>query len=341
MKSIYLTRNGQSSGAFEIREEAIPIPKANEVVIKVKVMGINFADILIRRGLYPDPPPLPAVIGYDVAGIVHAVGDDVTHVKEGQRVATLTRFGGYSEYAITLGEGVAPIPDDMSYEVAASLAVQGSTAYYCAEESVQLHEGDHVLIQAAAGGVGSMMVQYAKHKGCIVFGTASTLKQDYLREIGVDYPIDYTKKDFADVIVKQLNGKKQLDVVFDSMGGIPFKKAMKILGQGGRMVCIGAATQMDAGKKSLLKTLKVGYGFGIFSPIQLLTNSQAIIAVNMLRIGDYRPKVFQHVLNQVINLTAERVFKPHIDKSFKADQVADAHEYIEQRKSKGKVVMTW
>lgn len=341
MKAIYLKKCGESKDVFEFKDIEIPVAKPNEVVIKVHTMGINFADILVRRGLYPDPPPNPAIIGYDVAGIVHAKGDNVTHVEVGQRVAALTRFGGYAEYACTLSEAVAPIPDEMTFEIGTSLAVQACTAYYCAEESVTLREGDNVLVQAAAGGVGSMLVQYAKHKGCKIFGTASTKKQDYLKKLGVDIPIDYTKADFAQTIKSKLKEGEQLDVVFDSMGGIPFKKAMKILGQGGRMVCIGAATQMDAGKKNLLATLKVGYGFGIFSPIQLLTNSQAIIAVNMLRIGDYRPHVFQKVFKKVIELTVEGVFKPHIGKVFSADQVADAHDYVEQRKSVGKVVLNW
>lgn len=324
-----------------MRESEIPTPDAEEIVIAVKAIGLNFADVLARRGLYPDAPKNPAVLGYDVAGVVHSIGEEVTHVKVGQRVAALTRFGGYSEYAITFAEGVAAIPDNISFEEATALATQGCTAYYCAEESVQLHEGDNVLVHAAAGGVGSLLVQYAKHKGCKVYGTASTKKQDFLRELGVDVPIDYTSQNFDEIITKDLIEDQQLDVIFDSIGGSVFKKGMKTLGQGGRMVSYGAASQMDKGKKNLIATLKVGLGFGIFSPIPLLMNSQSIITVNMLRVADHRKHIFKHVFDQVMDLASQGVLKPKVGKVFPVDQFADAHAYLEQRKSLGKVVVNW
>ena len=341
MKAIYLIKYGNSNQAFEIRDTPIPDIEDNEVIIAVKSIGLNFADVLARRGLYPDAPKNPAVLGYDVAGTIHSKGKDVTHVDIGQRVAALTRFGGYTEYAKTFAEGVAAIPDNVSFEEATALATQGCTAYYCAEESVQLHEGDHVLIHAAAGGVGSLLVQYAKYKGCKVYGTASTKKQDFLRELGVDVPIDYTSQNFDDIISRDLKDGQQLDVIFDSIGGAVFKKGMKILGQGGRMVTYGAASQMDKGKKNLIATLKVGLGFGIFSPISLLMSSQAIISVNMLRIADHRKHIFKHVFEQVMDLTSKGVLKPKVGKVFPADQFAEAHEYLEQRKSLGKVVVNW
>jgi len=307
LKAIYLTKHGNSDKAFEIRESEIPTISDDEVVIEVRSIGLNFADVLARRGLYPDAPKNPAVLGYDVAGTVHSKGRDVTHVEVGERVAALTRFGGYAQYAKTFAEGVAKLPDSISFEEATALATQGCTAYFCAEESVQLHAGDNVLVHAAAGGVGSLLVQYAKHKGCKVYGTASTKKQDFLRELGVDVSIDYTSQDFDRIIVNDLQDDQQLDVIFDSIGGSVFKKGMKILGQGGRMVTYGAASQMDKGKKSLVATLKVGLGFGIFSPIPLLMKSQSIVTVNMLRIADHRKQVFKHALNQFIYKHPRRI----------------------------------
>lgn len=341
MKSIYLIKHGDSKDAFDIRETEIPKIEDDEVIIKVHAIGLNFADVLARRGLYPDAPKNPAVLGYDVAGVIHSKGKAVSHVEIGQRVAALTRFGGYTEYAKTFAEGVAVIPDNISFEEATALATQGCTAYYCAEESVQLHAGDNVLVHAAAGGVGSILVQYAKHKGCKVYGTASAKKQDFLRELGVDVPIDYTSQNFDEIISKDLMEDQQLDVIFDSIGGSVFKKGMKTLGQGGRMVTYGAASQMDKGKKSLIATLKVGLGFGIFSPIALLMKSQSIISVNMLRIADHRKQIFKHVFEQVMDLSGQGILKPKVGKVFNVDEFAEAHTFLEQRKSIGKVVVNW
>ena len=165
MKAIYIKKTGPANKAFDFREVPIPEPTDNEVCIQVNSFGLNFADVLARMGLYQDAPPLPSVIGYDVAGTVRAIGSTVTTCKVGDRVTSLTRFGGYAEYACTMQEGVTVIPDDLDFATATALSTQGCTAYYCTDECVQLHEGDNVLIQAAAGGVGSIQVQIAKHKG--------------------------------------------------------------------------------------------------------------------------------------------------------------------------------
>ena len=340
MKAIYLNKHGESNQAFETRDTEMPIPGSNDVVIKVHSFGLNFADVLARRGLYPDAPKNPAVLGYDVAGTVHGVGSNVQGLEIGQRVTALTRFGGYSEYAVTMSEGVAVIPDEMDYGIATALATQGCTAYYCAEESVTLHEGDNVLIQAAAGGVGIILCQIAKHRGCKVFGTASSHKMDFLSQLGVDHPLDYTKVNFSDEVVK-LIGKNKIDVVFDSLGGKAFKQGMKLLSPGGRMVSFGAASQVTGGKTSKLKALGVALNFGFFSPITLLMQSRAIISVNMLRIADYRPHVFKKVLEGVVDMAAKGIINPTLGKTFNVEQIADAHDYLESRKSIGKVVVEW
>lgn len=341
MKAIYIEKTGPAQKAFNIKESDIPQAAARDVCIKVECFGLNFADVLARQGLYPDAPPLPSLIGYDVAGHIHAVGSEVTEFQAGQRVTALTRFGGYAEYATTMVEGVALIPEDLDFPTATALATQACTAYFCTDESVKLYEGDRVLIQAAAGGVGSVLVQIAKSKGCIVYGTASSAKQDFLRQLGVDYPIDYTTDDFSEKIKDSLGDYPGIDVAFDSIGGKAFKKAFKLLGPGGRLVFIGAASQLKNGKSNIFNTLGMAAGFGIYSPIQLVMSSKALIGVNMLRIADNRPHVFQSVLENVVQLWKDKVIQPHIGKVFEATDIAEAHEYLESRKSMGKVVCEW
>ncbi len=339
MQAFYLTKYGNSDTAFALRQTDIPTADANEVVIKVACFGLNFADVVARRGLYPEAPKNPAVLGYDVAGIVHAVGAGVTGLHIGQRVTALTRFGGYAEYAKTAATGVAPIPDDLDFATATALATQGCTAYYCAYESVRLHEGDRVLVQAAAGGVGSLLVQIAKHEKCIVYGTASSSKMDFLTQLGVDVPIDYTKSDFSSII--RQHSPQGVDVVFDSLGGRTFRNSFRLLRPTGRIVTFGAAEQISGNSTNKLKAIGVALRFGIFSPIQLLMPSQAVIGVNMLKVGDNHPEVLQHCLREVVKMASSGIITPKIDRVFAAKDLASAHEYLESRRSMGKVVVQW
>ena len=337
MKAIYLQKYGSAQEAFVVKETKIPIPKEDEVLIKVKYSGLNFADVIARRGMYPDAPKNPALLGYDVSGEISAVGKKVTEFKIGQQVVAMTRFGGYAEYAVTNKNGLAVVPDGYDMAAATVLATQACTAYYCAEDCVTLHKGDKVLIQAAAGGVGSLLVQIAKHRGCIIYGTASTGKQDFIKKLGVDYAIDYTKDNFYDVI--KGNGH-QLDMVFDSLGGTAFAKGVKLLAPGGKMVCYGAAEQLES-RKNKLKLISLAVGFGLFSPISLLMQSKSIITVNMLRIADFKQSVFNEVLQNVIKMADQKIITPHVSKVFPALDIADAHDFLESRQSTGKVVLKW
>lgn len=337
MKAIYLTKYGDSEKVFETREVEKPRPGSGQILIKVDAFGLNFADVVARRGLYPDAPRNPAILGYDVAGTVAELGEGVTAFSIGDRVAALTRFGGYAEYACTMEEGVAKIPGNMDTALSTALATQACTAYYSAVQCVNLLEGDKVLVHAAAGGVGSILVQLAKYKGCTVFGTASGGKLDYLNSIGVDFPIDYTSEDFQKVISGRLGGNK-LDYAFDSIGGRTFKKSWKLLKPGGSIISYGAASQLNGNK---LQAIGVALNFGIFSPIQLLMQSRSIITVNMLRIADHKPDLFKHVFEGVMNLVEQDVIKPKLAKKYPADEIAEAHAFLESRKSMGKVVLEW
>ncbi|MBT4399982.1 MAG: zinc-binding dehydrogenase, partial [Bacteroidetes bacterium] len=249
-------------------------------------------------------------------------------------------FGGYAEYVSTQAEGVAAIPAGWDPGRATSLTTQACTAVYCAEEVINLYPGERVLIQAASGGVGRTLIQLAKHYGCEVFATASGGKQDYLKEMGVDHPIDYIKEDFSQRIPEILNGEK-LDVVFDNLGGKRYKQGLNLLGPAGRIVSYGAADNNKGSKSGKWNTIKLGLGFGFHSPIKLVMKSQAMIGVNMLRIADYKPLVLKKTLNRVIELVDKGIIDPRLDKTFSADKIAEAHDYLESRKSKGKVVIIW
>jgi len=202
MQAIYLVKNGSATTAFELRETAIPEPKEREVRIKVEAFGLNYADVMARNGLYKDAPPMPAVLGYEVVGIVDAVGKELDTDIIGKRVVAFTRFGGYAQYAITAEQGFTVI-DDLEAGKALSIATQYATAYYMAYELNNLTEGDTVLVHAGAGGVGTALIQLCKRKGCTVFATAgSDEKCEYMLGQGANYAINYSKKEYKTEIEK-------------------------------------------------------------------------------------------------------------------------------------------
>lgn len=338
MKAAVLVKNSTPDKAFEIREVPTPEPDENQVLIKVEGFGLNFADIMARQGNYQDCPPLPAVIGYDVVGKVEKTGRGVDNVKVGDRVTALTRFGGYAEYALTDYRACAKIADDYDLGKATALTTQYCTAYHCFADMANVQEGEYVLIHAAAGGVGTALVQLAKHKGCIIFGTAgSDAKLKNLKEMGVDYPINYNKESFVDA-VKKVIGERGVDAIFDAVGGDNVKKDLKVLGSGGRLVLFGAATMTG---NNIFQKVNAGIGFGFYHPAEFMMTSRAMIGVNMLRIADNRPEVLKRCLENVVKLTEQGVLDPVVGKVFPVSELAAAHEYLESRKSVGKITVVW
>jgi NADPH2:quinone reductase len=340
VRAIVLIRHGPPADAFEEQDRPLPEPAAGQVRIAVEAFGLNYADVSARQGTYRDAPPIPCVIGYEVVGRIDAHGPGVDAPAVGQRVAALTRFGGYASAAVTDARAVVPIADDLDAGVAAALPTQGGTAYYCAEEMVRLHPGDHVLVQAAAGGVGTILVQLCKRRGCIVYGTAgSDAKLDHLRHLGVDHAINYRREDFAAAVCR-LRGDAGLDVVFDSLGGSAVRKGLALLAPGGRMVCFGAA-ERAAGRPQWAHDLRFALAFGVVHPIPLLMESRSLLGVNMLRIADHRPDTLRRVLHGVADLFRTGEIRPTVGGRFTAAQIAEAHALLASRGSTGKIVVTW
>jgi NADPH:quinone reductase-like Zn-dependent oxidoreductase len=338
MRAIFLIKNGSAENAFEIREISVPSPAFGQVLIKVEAFGLNFADVMARNGMYKDAPPKPCVLGYDVAGTVEAIGEGVAHLKTGDRVTAMTRFGGYAEYALTDARATAIIPESLDYATATALTTQYCTAYFAAAEMVNLHPGDKVLIHSGAGGVGTALIQFAKYKQCEIFSTAgSAEKINHLKELGVQHAINYNLQDFEKEVNAITQGKG-LDVIFDAVGGKSVKKGFRALSAGGRIVCYGAS---DMTNKNLWGKLQSAIGFGIYHPVMLMMPSKTIIGVNMLSVADQHPEVLQRCLTEVVRLTATGVFAPAVGKVFQAAAIGAAHEYLEKRKSMGKVAIKW
>lgn len=339
MKAIYIVKHGDVDEAFEVRETPKPVPKAGEALIKVEAFGLNFADIMARKGMYKDAPPIPSLMGYDVVGTVERVGSNVINLLEGDRVTALTRFGGYAEYAITDARAAAKISDKISVTEATALTTQYCTAYYCAAEVVNLFAGDKVLIHSAAGGVGTGLMQYALYKGCEVFATTgSSSKVELLKQMGAHHVINTSKVDFDEYIDETTKGDG-VDVIFDAVGADFIKRGIKILNAGGRIVCYGAAQMTDA--SNVFSQLIKGIQFGIYHPAEFMMTSKSLIGVNMLKIADHKPEVLKRCLENVVRLVDQGVFKPQGGKTFKAQDIGAAHTYLESRQSTGKVACVW
>jgi NADPH2:quinone reductase len=340
MKAFVLVRNGKPDKAFELQELPTPQPKANEVVVETECFGLNFADIMARNGLYQDCPPLPAVIGYEAVGKIVAKGTDVKSIDIGQRVVAFTRFGGYATHVVTDERAVAPIADDMDAGKACALATQYCTAYFAAAEMTTLHEGYNVLIDAAAGGVGTALVQIARNKKCIIYGGAgSDEKLEYMKQQGVQFSINYRKYDFYAEAKRVMKGNNA-DVVFNSTGGSTVPKGMKVLGSGGRLICYGAAE--GAGRsKFFLNTVKLGIDFGLMFPPLLVMNAKSFMGLNMLRIADNKPEILQRCLIAVVKLYEQKAIDPVVGRVFSSNELSAAHDFLESRKSMGKIIVKW
>ena len=339
MKAVYLIKTGPANQALEIKEVSLPEPNKGQVRIKVECFGLNYADVMARNGLYDAAPKIPCVLGYEVVGTIEKVAAGGNDTLIGKRVVAFTRFGGYAEYAITSEEACAEI-EDMDAGEAAAIAVQYATAYYMALYAIRLHKGNKVMIHAGAGGVGTALIQLCKLAGCTVFANAgSDEKLEYMKDLGADFVINYRKDDYETVIKKELKGQK-LDVTFNPIAGSTFKKDMKLLGAGGKLILFGGSER--SGKKwGFFSTLNFVRKMGLMIPIGLVMSSKSVIGVNMLNIGDNHPEILKRCMDEVIQLMKDKKIQPHVGARFNYQQVADAHELLGSRNSLGKIVVYW
>ena len=316
----------------------------HEVLIQVKYIGINFADIIARKGFYKWAKGLPFCPGFEISGTIEDTGAKSTF-KIGSNVMAVTKFGGYSEYLIADKNRVKIIPKNMSYKEAASIPVVYITAYHSLIEVLRIRKGEDILIQAVAGGVGIAALQIAKAKGLIVFGTASTNEKLQFAQIhGLDYGINYKTHDFELEISTLTNGKG-IKFLLDSLGGHALKKGIRCLSSPGNAVTIGATSIIPStgfSIESLIRWGKIVSDFvkgGIFHPFYLIEKNQGISGVQILLLWD-NIQYLNQIINKIIDLYNKNLIKPHIDKVFPLEEVGKAHEFIEQRYAKGKILLS-
>jgi NADPH:quinone reductase-like Zn-dependent oxidoreductase len=336
MRAAVIRRYG-APDVFEYREWPEPALEAGHCLVRVKAAGINFADLLQRMGLYPGTPKPPFVPGFEVAGVVERAAGNAS-CKPGDRVVAMTRFNGYVELAACHPSSVFPLPARMTFEEAAAIPVNYLTAHHSMFEMGNLREGDRILIHGAAGGVGVAAVQLAKARKLEVFGTAGPGKQDFLRQSGVDHPIDYTREDFVDAVRRIAPGG--IEMVMDAIGGKSFANSYKCLGPMGRLIVYGfSASANAAGKRSLVRGGKALLQTPSFKPLDLMSKNIAVIGVHLGRL-DAKQAVMRREMGAVLEMYAAGQIKPLVGKTFPLEKAAEAHRYIHDRKNIGKVVLT-
>lgn len=337
MKAVWIPKHGRPD-VLEVRSAADPTPGSSEVRIRVRASGINFADVMARQGLYPDAPPTPMVVGYEVSGVIDAVGGDVGDRSEGQRVIAMVRFGGYADMVCVDAAQTYLMPEKMSFEEGAALPVTYLTAYHMLFNVFRVRPGDHVLIHQAAGGVGTAATQLCRSVGDVVtYGTASRPKHDYVRDNGCDHPIDYHSMDYAEEIRKLTDGRG-VHAVLDALGGDDWKKGYGLLRPGGTLIAFGWANMAKHGKRKISHVVGQFTHTPLWTPIRFMQDNRGAAGVNMGHLWAER-ELAVNAFTELLKLYEGGAIAPRVDRCFPFEQAADAHAYIEAGQNVGKVLL--
>lgn len=324
---------------LQISESADPHPGPGQVTIDVEAAGVNFADVMMRLGLYPDAPKLPAVPGYEVAGTVAMVGANVDSSLLGKPVVAMCNFGGYSEKVCVDSTLVFERPTHLEATAAAALPVNYLTAWQMVKVMAPVTAGDRVLVHSAAGGVGQAVLQLCQTVGAKVVGSASEAKHEALLAQGLDYVFDSRQKEFA-TGVKAATGGQGVDVALEPRNGRWIYESYLSLAKCGRLVLFGfsnAAQGHRSGTFSALKTLAQVPWFQL-NPIRLMNDNKSIGGVNLGRMWDQSHRTAQW-MKQLMDLFEVGAIAPKIDSIFPFSQAGKAHERLETRANFGKVIL--
>jgi NADPH2:quinone reductase len=320
MKAIQVAAPGGPE-VLKLVDLPTPDPKANEVLIQIEAAGVNFIDVYFREGRYP--APLPFVNGQEAAGEVVAVGPEVLDLKPGDRVAYTGALGSYAEYAAMPADRLVKIPDELDFNQAAAAMLQGMTAHYLTHSTYPVKPGDTVLIHAAAGGVGALLVQMAKQLGARVIGTAgSEAKAERARAAGADEVIIYTSQDF-ETETRRLTDDEGVHVVYDGVGKDTFARDLKVLRPRGYLVLFGGASGAVP-PFDLLELTKHGSLFVTRPSLQHYVASRAELAQRS---------------GAVLQAIVQGDLKLRIDQTYPLAEAEQAHRDLEGRKTTGKLLL--
>ena len=338
MRQIWIMKAGAPE-VLTLKEAPDPAPRSGELRIRVEASGVNFADILGRMGIYPDLPALPVVVGYEVGGRVDAVGDGVDAAWLGRDVFAMTRFGGYADVVCVPENQVFARPPGMSAEQGAAIPVNYFTAWQLVVVMGALRAGETMLVHSAGGGVGIAATQIAKHIGAQVIGTASTAKHEQLRSLGVDHLIDYRSEDF-EARTREIMAGRGVELILDAVGGASFKKGYRLLAPTGRLGMFGISSAATGKERSIISMLRTvaSMPWFQFTPLALINQNKGVFGVNLGHLWKELERI-RGWSDSLLELWDQGVVRPQIARTFRFEEAAAAHHYIQDRKNIGKVLL--
>ena len=296
-------------------ERPEPTADKDHEIIQVRAIGINFADIMGRMGLYPDAPPIPFVPGYEVAGLV-----------KGKRVVAVTRFNGYADKVVVRKDQLFPLPDSISFEEAAAIPVNYLTAWVALEEQARVRKGDRVLVEHGAGGVGIAALQICRKAGATFVGVVSTKeKADFLRAQG------------GEAVIRGEKIEGPFHIILDPTGATALRKDINLLAPAGSVILYGASEFVQGPKKKIISTAWRYLRRPKIDPYTLPYKNVGIYGLNMLTYGQEASKV---AMKKILAGLEEGWLRPHVGATFSLEKAAEAHQYMQDRKNIGKVVLT-
>lgn len=323
---------------LQVKEEILPEPARNEVRIDVKAVGLNFADVFERLGLYAAAPKAPFVPGFEVAGVIDSVGEDVPSYDPGDRVFAVTHFGGYKSCLNLSADFVRPLPDDYSFEEGAGFPTTYLTAYHGMLNLAHIKQKESLLIHAAAGGVGTAAIQIAQIFDAEIFATCgSEAKVQFLKTLGEFQIINYREEDFAKVI-RQKNNGSGVDIVMDSVGGKSFRKGYELLNPLGRLIIFGLGDMMPARRRNWLKLAWKYLTLPRFNPFDMIPDNKTVAGFHLAYMFDY-VDLFDASITELLTWANQGRLKPIIGRVFPFGEAAAAQRFLQSRQSVGKVIL--
>jgi NADPH:quinone reductase-like Zn-dependent oxidoreductase len=321
-----------------VRQRPIPVPGQGQVLVKVAATGVSFAELSMRRGRYYDQPPFPFVPGYDLVGVVEALGTGVDPTLARRRVAVLTKVGGWTTHAVVDAADLVAVPDAVDSESAETVVVNGITAWQMLHRKARIRRGQTILVHGANGGVGSILVQLAAIAGAHVIGTASARHHDALRALGAT-PIDYRTEDVP-ARVRELAPGGLVDAVFDNVGGSNVIDGWRLLRRGGTLVSYGAASTQDSTGSAQLAVLRSLARMWWWNA---LPNGRRAYFYNLWAGRKHTPDRFiarlRTDLTALLDLLATGQLVPQVAATLPLSRIAEAMKLAESRTAVGKVVL--
>ncbi|XP_035689414.1 synaptic vesicle membrane protein VAT-1 homolog isoform X9 [Branchiostoma floridae] len=337
VRTIVLTGHG---GYDKLSVQQKPQPKAGkgEVLVRVKAAGLNFSELMVRQGLHDRMTKPPVVLGMEAAGVIEELGEDVSGLEVGQNVICLAQTGMWREIVAVPATNVFIMPEEMSYEEGAAIPLSYLTAYFMLFDFGNLRPGKSLLVHIAAGGVGWAATQLAKTVDNVtIFGTASASKHDAIKENGVDHPIDYRTRDYAEEI-KNIS-PKGVDVVLDPLGGADTSKGLQLLRPMGKIVTYGSANMVKGENRNLMKMAKTLWQSTSVSPVSLVKTNKAIAGFQLAHLtGEI--ELVRSAFQDILNMYKDGKIKPRIDSVWAFEQVAEAMQQMNERRNIGKVILS-